>query len=67
MVSPALVHPEAVEAVVEVVGGGDGGEHVLDAGALVGDGVGVLQEGIIPLRGGRGGGCRRRIGHRRGL
>lgn len=39
--SPGLVASEGVEAVVEVVGGRDGGEHALDADGLVVPGVWV--------------------------
>jgi hypothetical protein len=48
LATPALVLPEAVQAVVQVVAGRDGGEHPPHALALVGDGVGIGQQLFIP-------------------
>ena len=50
--SPGLIAPEGVDAVVEVVVFGDGGEHFLDAPRLFGMGVGVGQVVVGPC--GRG-------------
>ena len=38
---PALIHPQAVQPIVQVVARRDGGEHPLHAAALVRDGVRV--------------------------
>jgi len=43
-----LIHPQAVQAIVQVVAGRDDREHLLHALALVGDGMGIGQEVAIP-------------------
>lgn len=54
--SPGLVTPEGVEAVVEIVGGRDGGEHRADLLGFAGVFVGVLREvGVGPCVVGGGG------------
>jgi hypothetical protein len=45
---PRLIHPQAVQAIIQVVTRRDGREHLLHATPLVRDGVGVLQEIIVP-------------------
>jgi len=43
-----------VQAVIQVIARGDGGEHLLDALALVGGGVGTLKGFVVPEWGGWG-------------
>src|SRR5690606_29537507 len=48
LLPPALVLPEAVQAIVEIVTGGDRGKHPLNARSLIRDGVRIAQELVIP-------------------